>query len=194
MAPRPYQLGRRAETAERTRQRIVEATADLHAERGLVETTYRDIAERAQVGIGTVYHHFPELGDLFLACGSLVQQRVGIPGPDIFEGLEDTLRIERLVAELFASYERHPSYPKAKYAAATHPVVANMLAGRNKRIRALIRAALPDADRSTVGLIQALTCYEVWEALTETASTTKASRQVAGAISTLVGSVTGEPS
>jgi hypothetical protein len=68
-----------------------------------------------------------------------------------------------------------------------------MLAGRKKRIRALVRGALPGADRSTVELVQALTCYEVWEALTETASTTKASRQVAGAIGALVSSVTGEP-
>jgi len=59
MTPRSYQMGKRAESAAQTRQRIVQATMALHRDRGIAATTMKDIAARADVGIGTLYHHFP---------------------------------------------------------------------------------------------------------------------------------------
>jgi AcrR family transcriptional regulator len=44
--------------AERNRQRILETARELFAERGL-EAGVEQIAERAGVGMGTVYRHFP---------------------------------------------------------------------------------------------------------------------------------------
>src|SRR4051812_37247766 len=64
---RTYNLGRRAETAAETRQRLVEATAALHAERGISATSLPDIAERAPVSVGTAYHHFPTYLDALRA-------------------------------------------------------------------------------------------------------------------------------
>jgi AcrR family transcriptional regulator len=45
--------------AERNRRRILQAAAEVFAERGL-GVTMDDIAERADVGVGTVYRRFPE--------------------------------------------------------------------------------------------------------------------------------------
>ena len=45
--------------AERNRRRILEAAAEVFAERGL-GVTMDDIADRADVGVGTVYRRFPE--------------------------------------------------------------------------------------------------------------------------------------
>jgi AcrR family transcriptional regulator len=45
--------------AERNRQRILQAAGEVFAERGL-GVTMDDIAERAGVGVGTVYRRFPE--------------------------------------------------------------------------------------------------------------------------------------
>ena len=45
--------------AQRNRQRILEAAKELFAERGL-GVTLHDIADRASVGIGTIYRHFPD--------------------------------------------------------------------------------------------------------------------------------------
>jgi len=50
MAPRRYQMDRRAGAAEHTRRKIVEATYSLHAEKGVAATTFRDISTRADVG------------------------------------------------------------------------------------------------------------------------------------------------
>ena len=71
MSPRRYAMETRAKTAEDTRRRIVEATYALHAERGIADTTMKDIAERADVGLGTVYHHFPTYDDAVRACGAI---------------------------------------------------------------------------------------------------------------------------
>jgi AcrR family transcriptional regulator len=42
----------------RNRQRVLDAAAEMFAERGL-DATLNDVAARAECGIGTVYRHFP---------------------------------------------------------------------------------------------------------------------------------------
>lgn len=110
MAPRAYRMSRRAESAEQTRRRIVEATMTLHRERGIATTTMKDIARRADVGIGTVYHHFPSYDDAIRACGSRTVEVTRLPHPDVFQGVGPLpARVQVLVRELFAYYDRHPT-------------------------------------------------------------------------------------
>jgi AcrR family transcriptional regulator len=66
--PRSYNSEKRKQLENELRQRIVEATAALHAEKGVNSTTYKDIAKRADVAIPTVYKKFPDLNSLFYAC------------------------------------------------------------------------------------------------------------------------------
>ena len=54
-------MTRRAASRNETRNRIVEATAKLHGERGVLGTTWQDIAREADVSVSTVYAHFPSL-------------------------------------------------------------------------------------------------------------------------------------
>ena len=49
--------------AQRNRERILTAARELFAQRG-TETSLDDIAAAADVGVGTVYRHFPTKGDL----------------------------------------------------------------------------------------------------------------------------------
>jgi AcrR family transcriptional regulator len=65
---RKYQLKRRAERQEETRQRIVEATVALHESVGGAGATISAIAERAGVERLTVYRHFPDERSLVTAC------------------------------------------------------------------------------------------------------------------------------
>jgi hypothetical protein len=67
---RRYQLKRRAELREETRQRIVDATIELHKTIGAAQTTISEIAQRAGVGRVTVaacsghyfsQHPFPDI-------------------------------------------------------------------------------------------------------------------------------------
>jgi AcrR family transcriptional regulator len=43
-----------------TRLRLLEAAEDLFTRRGFEGSSIGDVAERAGVGVGTVYHHFPD--------------------------------------------------------------------------------------------------------------------------------------
>ena len=115
MSPRRYVMENRARTAEDTRRRIVEATYSLHAERGIGDTTMKDIAERADVGLGTVYHHFPTYNDAVRACGAHTFAMSAPPDVTIFNGTKSLdERITRLADELFAFYERCPGIAKAR--------------------------------------------------------------------------------
>lgn len=67
---RKYELKRRAERLNETRNRIVEATVGLHTTVGPARTTISAIAERAGVQRHTVYAHFRDERDLFDACSS----------------------------------------------------------------------------------------------------------------------------
>jgi len=57
----------RSEAAVDQRRRILEATADLVAERGYAETTIEQIVRRARVGYATFYKHYPDKDEAFLA-------------------------------------------------------------------------------------------------------------------------------
>ncbi len=79
--------------AERNRERIIAAAMEVFAERGLA-ATMDEIAERAGVGVGTVYRRFPEKGELVVA---LFEQKIGemaelaeraVEFEDAWEGLE----------------------------------------------------------------------------------------------------------
>ena len=110
---RKYTLGARSETAAETRQRVVQATYELHRTRGIAATSFRDIAERADVAIGTVYHHFPEYDDVIRACGAHTMVVSRPPTAAIFEGIRSPReRLRVLVRELFRFYDRIPEYER----------------------------------------------------------------------------------
>jgi AcrR family transcriptional regulator len=110
MSPRKYNMGKRAAAVEETRRRIVEATMSLHGEQGVAATTWDQIAERAGVGVGTVYRHFPSLDELVPACGALAWPRLAVPEPGdarrLLDGTAGADRIGRLVGEVYGIYER----------------------------------------------------------------------------------------
>jgi AcrR family transcriptional regulator len=100
--PRPYRQVQRSESADETRRRIVKATFDLHGEQGISGTTMKQIAARAGVSVGTVYHHFPTYDDAINACGAHAFGENPIPSVDIFEGAGSRReRVRRLAHALF---------------------------------------------------------------------------------------------
>lgn len=50
-----------------TRRRVLDAAEALYSRRGYEPTSMADVAERASVGVGTLYHHFPDKRALLLA-------------------------------------------------------------------------------------------------------------------------------
>jgi AcrR family transcriptional regulator len=99
---RRYQLKARAEAQRRTRERIVQATVDLHREVGPARTTVAEIARRAGVQRLTVYNHFPEDAALFGACQNRWMQLH--PLPDLAATLAREQPADRLRAVLLGYY------------------------------------------------------------------------------------------
>ena len=104
---RTYELKRRAERQQETRQRIVEATVDLHANLGPSRTTVKAIAERAGVTRPTVYAHFPDDQSLLRACSGHVRETVPPPDPSVLRSILDPgERVETALRHLYGYYER----------------------------------------------------------------------------------------
>jgi AcrR family transcriptional regulator len=87
--PRPRPLRR---DAERNRQRILRAAAEVFTTRGL-QATLDDVARQAGVGVGTVYRRFPDKDSLIEA---LFEERIqavadlaekALAAPDSWDGL-----------------------------------------------------------------------------------------------------------
>lgn len=105
---RPYTLKRRAERKAETRQRIVEATVELHSKVGPALTTVSMIAERAGVQRHTFYAHFPDERSLHLACSGLALERDPLPDPDRWRDIDDPgERLRVGLAALYGWYERN---------------------------------------------------------------------------------------
>jgi AcrR family transcriptional regulator len=95
-------MTRRAADVEKTRRRIVEATMELHGEKGMLETTLQDIARRADVALGTVYRHYPTLDDVVAACGDAWFDLYPLPEPDEIAAVFHGARSKRARAERLA--------------------------------------------------------------------------------------------
>jgi AcrR family transcriptional regulator len=82
-------MRRRAEQVDQTRQRIVEATVELHGSVGPAATTIAAIAEAAGVTRLTVYRHFPDDAALFAACSAHWLSRQQLPDPGAWSQIDD---------------------------------------------------------------------------------------------------------
>ena len=123
---RSYQLKRRAERQDQTRQRIIEAAIELHQTIGPAATTVSEIAERAEVGRVTVYRHFPDEPTLARACSGQYFERHPFPDPNRWRAVSDP--VERLRTGLRETYTYHRTtqamITHVLADARDHPVVA----------------------------------------------------------------------
>ena len=104
---RKYQLKRRAEQQDETRQRIVEAAMNLHQTVGLTRTSITAVAQQAGVERLTVYRHFPDEQALFTACSSHYQALNPLPEPsDWMHIFDPEARLRQALTEIYAYYQR----------------------------------------------------------------------------------------
>ena len=166
-------MTRRASAVAETRRRIIDATRALHTEQGIAATSWDDIAARAGVGVGTVYRHFPSLDELIPACAEISMQIVALPDPRGVPFLFDCIdapaeRIERLVREAYAIYERgEPELQVIRNEPEMHASVAEAGEALEALLTALVDAALEPlriepADRA---IVRAMVDLGTWRAL-----------------------------
>ena len=155
MSPRRYELGKRAEAQQATRRRIVEATFELHGERGIAATTYRDIAERADVSLATVYRHFPTYEHVVRACGALTVELQPPLDAEAVRAADDP--VAALVDAVFGLYDFEPGVlTMLRVEQRAVPVLAEFVAGADEELERLVRESLPDLDADGVATVVAL--------------------------------------
>ena len=179
MTPRRYNLGKRAQAAEDTRRRIIEATLSLHNEKGVVATSMQDIAGRADVALHTVYRYFPAIDDVVAGCGEHVMLLLDPPARDVFDRIDDFPgRVRILVTELFAMYERGARQIEvARCQANEVPALAGAVAAWAAHQQMLVREALrplhPGAGARK--MLGAMSDFYVWKAFSDRGISTQRS-------------------
>lgn len=171
--PREYKMRKRADAWQQTRERILQATMQLHDEQGVAPTTFSDIAKRAGLGQATLYRHFPTLDDLVQACGGHVWQEMRPPTPPdaaaAFDGLGDlTERLEKLVDEIDAFYVRGaPRLALAGRDRELVPALDRFLNAVEAGVEAYVEEALAPSNppKRTVEVVAAMMSFPVWQRL-----------------------------
>ena len=184
LIPRKYDMSRRAAARDETRRRIVAATAKLHAERGVFGTSWRDIAEEADVSVATVYSHFPSLRELLPACGQFVMERARPPSPDavaeILGGTESLReRLRRVAQELFAFYERGGPHIDVDVRERELPGMREWEESQRAAVAAFVRTALGDRNRArNARLVSAFFDLPTYKALRIRGATTRRAAEI----------------
>lgn len=104
---RKYELKERATSMAHTRERIVDATIELHSSVGPTRTTIAQIAARAGVQRHTVYKHFSSQQDLLAACSRRYWERNPWPPVEDWAGVRDEAALADRLEQLYDYYERN---------------------------------------------------------------------------------------
>ena len=195
MAPRDYDMRERERAVLETRRRILDATLALHTEKGIFGTSWQDIAERADVSVGTVYRHFPSLAELVPACGELLFERTAPPSPEdasaTMSDLTDPVeRLERAGMTLFSFYERAGAHIDSDARERELPEVREWEEYLRDTVKAFIREALRGqrAHASTLELVSAFFDFRTYGALrTRGITPERAAREVAAMVAAWLG-------
>lgn len=189
MSPRKYTLGRREQTVEETRRRIVEATFACHSEKGILATSYEDIARKADVALATVYRHFPTVNDLVTGCGAHVLRIIAPPSASVFNGART--RNERLavyIDEIFAFWGRAHMLETAIRDAPYVPAIQDFLDEIDKLVTYLGGMALgDDASSEDLTYLLTFTDFYVWKAFHARGLSTEAPRIITEIVHSQIG-------
>lgn len=195
--PRPYSMTRRAASTALTRQRILDAAAQLIVERRSTDVPIMDIAATADIAPRTLYNHFPTIDDLMGETMSQMTEEFIAVEPGVARAGEPPVdAIRRVIGDWFRQLESHADLLEALLHIRDSPAFAAALdaarTARRARMRAL--AALADdqspADQERItSIAYALTGFAAWQALVreEHLTTDEAAELVTGTLAELLG-------
>jgi AcrR family transcriptional regulator len=158
----------RVRRGARNRQVIVEALLELVGS-GVLRPTAQQVADRAGVGIRTVFRHFSEMESLYQAMNARVEGEVRplITGAPQGGSWED--RARGLVRQRATFFERIAPYKRAGNLLRWR---SRFLQDRHRELRNVLRADLlqwlPELDRAPSDLVHGIelaTSFETWDAL-----------------------------
>jgi len=140
---RKYDSSRRAASAARTRQAIIEATVRMHG-KGI--TALSAVAHEAGVSLPTVNKHFPTREALFGECTRHVAENLDYPLPDELAAIADRAeRLHKVVWHVFTLHEKTFGQTWTGYKLEDEsPVMASAMAGYEQLTKSLADVLLRD--------------------------------------------------
>jgi AcrR family transcriptional regulator len=166
---RPYQMRKRAEHVDETRQRIVGAAVHLHGTIGPAETTIAGIAREAGVTRLTVYRHFPDEGSIFEACSAHWLAGQTPPNPAAWERVSDPIeRLRTGLADLYRFYGEGQAMLTRVYRdkAVLPEGHRKAIDERDAALKMVLLDAFPgNADRRLVAVVGHATSFRTWHSL-----------------------------
>ncbi len=93
------------------KEEILRTATELFAEHGFSDAITQALADRLQVGKGTIYRHFPSKRDLFLAAADRVMRKLQEEIQASIAGVEDGLeQVARGITAFLSFFSAHPEY------------------------------------------------------------------------------------
>lgn len=179
MAPRAYDNHTRQQQQAELKTRIAVAASQLHAGKGVLATSYAEIAEHAGVSLPTVYKHYPDLDQLVRGCsGHVARAAPAIPAEAILACPALEPAIEKLVEamdrrhayfEPWMVWREHSRIPALAQAAAAGREQLTNLCGA-----VLARHRLAGDRREVAAQWEALLHFELWHRLVRLHKLTRA--------------------
>ena len=170
MATRAYNNETRLQQQAQLKECMAAATAELHAEKGVVATSYAEIAQRAGVSLPTVYKHFPTQAQLMAACtGHVAGQAPALPAQEILQAPSLCAAAEALVEALdriHAHLEPWKTWREYRLV----PALADMAKRKRQQLTGLIGQVLarqlgPGEHRELAAIWESLLDFELWHRL-----------------------------
>ena len=160
MASRKYTASKRLSQVLDRQQRVAAVTAELHAEKGPLATSYADVAERAGVSLPTLYSYFPTQDALMRACTG----QVAAGAPELpHEAILGAPDLRKAAARLVVAMDRLHAYSEPWFAwraDAAIPFLAQLRAANRDRLLVFLRRLLSlHRDGSQTA------CAAAWESL-----------------------------
>jgi AcrR family transcriptional regulator len=183
MAPRGYKQKRRAEAANATRRRIVDAAVAIYRDRGVSGASIQAVAERADVARGTVVNHFGGLDGLLEAVLDRAVEDIEYPDErDFAEATTADARIRRFVDVMYRFFERGTDWWQIFYADLQLPALQERERQYYEIAARVQAAAFGDIadDRIVAAAVRTFVDYGPWHALKSAGLTLDESIEVIG--------------
>jgi len=103
---------RRQIQKEETRRIILAAAYSLFGLRGYEKTTMRELPDRADVGLGTIFKHFPDKPSLLISTLREDLEAVIQNSFDTIPSSNIKMQLTHIVAELYEFFGQNPAFPR----------------------------------------------------------------------------------
>ena len=158
----------RQQRAERSREAIVSALFALVGE-GVLQPTAQQVAERADVGLRTVFRHFEDMDALFATMAARLSADALPSFTEPRSGAPLAARTEELVGRRARLFERIAPYKRsANVQRWRSPFLGSRHARLVRQLRADLERALPELaalPAETVAAVELVTSFEAWDRL-----------------------------